>query len=245
MESSCFTFARLFVIALAALFPLTAKAQKPQVDLLLLVLASDVSRSVDERKFELQRQGYLAAIQNSRVLAAMTSGPTGRIGLMFAEWSGSSSYKVVVEWKIIDGADSARRFADSLAEAPRSFADRTSISYAIDESVKFLESAPFTSKRRVIDVSGDGTNNSGRIVTNARDEAVAKGITINGLVILSSARDSIWHTNPEHVNPFGGLANYYERNVVGGDGAFVKVAEDHDSFGKTILQKLIAEVAMK
>jgi hypothetical protein len=103
-----------------------------------------------------------------------------------------------------------------------------------------LKNAPYEAPRRTIDVSGDGTNNSGRDVTLARDEAVAQGITINGLVILSE-RPMAW--NPEHTNPPGGLANYYRNNVIGGPGAFVIVAEDFNSFGQAIVKKLIAEIA--
>jgi hypothetical protein len=147
----------------------------------------------------------------------------------------------VIDWTIVKDAASARQFGDQLMEIPRSFADRTSISGGIEFSVAQLEHAPFEATRRTIDVSGDGTNNSGRDVTRARDEAVAKGITINGLVILSD-RPLSW--NPEHTNPPGGLANYYRDNVIGGPNAFVMVAEKFESFGKAILNKLIAEIAL-
>ena len=150
------------------------------------------------------------------------------------------SQKVVIGWTAIDNDASARQFGDALFEAPRSFADRTSISAAIDFSMVQLAQAPFESRRRTIDVSGDGTNNAGRDVIGARDEAVAKGVTINGLVILTDT-PSAW--NPEHTNPPGGLAAYYRNNVIGGPGAFVMVAQDFNSFGQAIIQKLIAEVA--
>jgi hypothetical protein len=146
----------------------------------------------------------------------------------------------VIDWTIIKDAESAKSFAAGLVEAPRSFADRTSISGGTEFAVSQLERAPFEAKRRTIDVSGDGTNNSGRDVTLARDEALAKGITINGLVILSE-RPLPW--NPEHTNPPGGLGKYYQDNVIGGPGAFVMVAENFNSFGQAILNKLIAEVA--
>lgn len=147
---------------------------------------------------------------------------------------------MVIDWTVISDADSARRFSDQLAEAPRSFADRTSISGAIDFFVVLIERAPFTATRRAIDVSGDGNNNSGRDVQSARDEAVAKGITINGLVILTEQTMS-W--NREHTNPPGGLENYYRNNVTGDPGAFVVVAENFNSFGKALIKKLIAEIA--
>ena len=142
---------------------------------------------------------------------------------------------------MINNAESARRFSDGIVEAPRSFADRTSISAGIDFAVQQLERAPFEATRRAIDVSGDGTNNSGRDVIAARDQALAKGITINGLVILSTA-PLAW--NAEHTNPPGGLDEYYKRNVVGGPGAFVMVAQDFESFGQAMINKLIGEVAL-
>ncbi len=229
------TFRLLLLLLLSA--PL-ARAEEP-VDL-LLVLAADVSRSVDAQKFQLQREGYAAAIANPRVLNAIKSGLNGRIAVSFIEWSGLASQKIVIDWMVIDGAQTAQAFGDRLLESPRSFADRTSISGGIEFAVAQFGKAPFAAKRRTIDVSGDGTNNSGRDVTAARDEAVALGITINGLVILSE-RPMPW--NPEHTNPPGGLANYYRSNVAGGSGAFVMEAKEFESFGQAIVAKLIAEVA--
>ena len=228
----------LIAVAVVVIAPLARAAE--QVDL-LLVLASDVSRSVDQAKFQLQREGYAAAIADKRVLEAITGGRNRRIAVTFVEWSGVSSQRVVIDWTLIDSLDAARKFGDQLIELPRSFAERTSISGGIDFSMGVLARAPYESPRRTIDVSGDGTNNSGRDVTLARDEAVAKGVTINGLVILSD-RPMPW--NPEHTNPPGGLAYYYQTNVVGGPGAFVIVAEDFNSFGQAIIKKLIAEIAM-
>jgi len=207
---------------------------------LLLVLAADVSRSVDATKFQLQRDGYAAAISDPRVIDAIQSGRNGRIALIFTEWSGIGAQKVVIDWTTIGDADAAKTFGDRLLEAPRSFADRTSISGAIEFAMEQLARAPFDSTRRTIDISGDGTNNAGRDVALARDEAVAKGIVINGLPILSENPMS-W--NPDHTNPPGGLANYYRNNVVGGPGAFVMVAENFNSFGQAIIKKMIAEVA--
>jgi hypothetical protein len=199
-----------------------------------------VSRSVDQPKFQLQRDGYVAALNDPRVIEAIQSGAHRRIALCFVEWSGAGAQKVVVDWTLIDNADAARKFSDALVEAPRSFADRTSISGAIDFSMEQFPRAPFESKRRTIDVSGDGTHNSGRGLLAAREDALAKGVTINGLVILSE-RPLPW--NPEHTNPPGGLAKYYQDNVIGGPGAFVMVAENFHSFGQAIIAKLIAEIA--
>src|SRR6185295_1625126 len=187
-----------------------------QVDL-LLVLASDVSRSVDTRKFQLQREGYAAALSNPRVIDAIRSGPHGKIAICFVEWSGATSLKLVIDWTIVGDAASARRIGDQLIELPRSFADRTSISAGLEFAMAQLERAPFKGVRRTIDVAGDGTNNSGRDISQVRDEVLAKGVTINGLVILS---DSPLPWNPEHTNPPGGLGEYYRRNVIGGAGAF-------------------------
>jgi hypothetical protein len=207
---------------------------------LLLVLASDVSRSVNHQKFQLQRTGYAEALADSNVLQAVRSGLHGRIAVAFVEWAGFGAQKLVIDWALIDGRDAARRFGDQLLEAPRSFADRTSISGGIEFAAAQLARAPFKAVRRTIDVSGDGTNNAGRDVQMVRDEVVAKGITINGLVILSD-RGNLW--NPEHTNPAGGLEKYYRDNVIGGPGAFVMVAEDFQSFGRAIVKKLIAEIA--
>jgi hypothetical protein len=230
---------RILRLALACLALILPARAAEQVDL-LLVLAADVSRSVDHPKFQLQREGYAAAITNPRVLEAFASGVNRRIAMCFVEWSGVGAQKVVIDWTLIDGEEAARKFSDHLVEAPRSFADRTSISGGIDFSVAQLERAPFESRRKTIDISGDGTHNSGRGLDSARAEALAKGITINGLVILSE-RPLPW--NPEHTNPPGGLANYYRDNVIGGPGAFVMVAEDFKSFGQALVSKLIAEIA--
>jgi hypothetical protein len=227
-------FALLALVATAV----PSRADEP-VDL-LLVLAADVSRSVDHAKFQLQREGYAAAISDKRVLEAITSGRHRRIAVCFIEWSGVNAQQVVIDWTIISDENSARRFGDQLLELRRSFAERTSISGAIDFSVKQIEGAPFSAGRRTIDISGDGTNNSGRDVVSARDDAVAKGITINGLAILSD-RPLTW--NPEHTNPPGGLVSYFRNNVIGGPGAFVISAENFESFGQAIVKKLIAEIA--
>jgi hypothetical protein len=192
----------VLILAGAAAFPVVARAAE-QVDL-LLVLAADVSRSVDSGKFQLQREGYAAAVSDPHVLDAIRSGRTGRIGMTYIEWSGLGSQRVVIDWTTISDAETAKGFGDRLLEAPRSFADRTSISGAIEFAMSHLARAPFESQRRTIDVSGDGTNNSGRDVSLARDEALAQGITVNGLVILSET-PLAW--NPDHTPPPGGLDN--------------------------------------
>ncbi len=207
---------------------------------LLLVLSADISRSLDQAKFQLQRDGYAAALSSPRVLQAIQSGPHRKIAICFVEWSGMNAQKLVIDWAVIGDEESAKNFAAAIVEAPRAFFDRTSISGGIDFAMAQLERAPYTAERRVIDVSGDGTNNAGRDVRQARDEALAKGVNINGIVILTE-RPMPW--NPEHTNPPGGLAKYYETNVTGGPGSFVMAAENFESFGRAMTQKLIAEIA--
>jgi nitrite reductase/ring-hydroxylating ferredoxin subunit len=233
--------ARLITLIVAILLlpgVVTARAAE-EVDL-LLVLSSDVSRSIDAPKFRLQREGYAAAIVNPRVIEAIRSGVLGKIGVSFVEWSGVGAQTIVIDWTIIHDEASAKEFSAHVIEAPRAFAERTSISGGIDFAVAQLTRSPYDAVRRTIDISGDGTNNSGRNVIGARDEALAKGVTINGLVILTENPPSY---SAEHTNPLGGLDNYYRNNVVGGPGAFVMVAENFESFGQAILNKLIAEIA--
>jgi Protein of unknown function (DUF1194) len=230
--------ARLLAVVIAIAATSAAYAAE-EVDI-LLVLSSDVSRSIDAPKFKLQRDGYAAAIVNPRVLQAIRSGALGKIAISFVEWSGVGAQKIVIDWTIVRDEATARDFSAQVIEAPRAFADRTSISGGIDFAMAQLARAPFQSSRRTIDISGDGTNNSGRDVTDARDEALARGVTINGLVILSE-RPMSW--NADHTNPPGGLDNYYRNNVIGGPGSFVMVAENFNSFGQAILNKLIAEIA--
>jgi len=229
--------AAILLAAIATSLPV-ARAAEP-VDL-LLVLAADVSRSIDTPKFQLQRDGYAAAITDRRVLNVIKAGPNHRIAVCFVEWSGVGAQKIVIDWTIIQDETSARQFSSQVVEAQRSFSDRTSISGGIDFALAQFARAPYDAKRRTIDVSGDGTNNSGREVTSARDDAVADGVTINGLVILSD-RPLAW--NADHTNPAGGLEKYYRDNVMGGSGAFVMVAESFESFGQAIINKMIAEIA--
>ena len=227
----------VFVIATAVLIGLPVARAAEEVDL-LLVLASDVSRSIEAPKFKLQRDGYAAAIVNPRVIEAIRSGALGKIAISFVEWSGVRQQETVIDWTVIRDEATAKDFSAQVIEAPRAFADRTSISGGIDFAMAQLARAPFQANRHTIDVSGDGTQNSGRAVTEARDEAIAKGITINGLVIRNER-------NVVHTNPPGGLDAYYRNNVIGGPGAFVMVAENFSSLGETILNKLNSEIAPK
>ena len=205
-----------------------------------LVLAADVSRSIDNDEFKLQREGIATALQSPEVLRAIRSGPIGAIAISFVEWSGSGEQNVVLDWSVIRDEEGAAVVADQILKAPRSFVGRTSISEGIDFSVKRLEASGMTSTRRIIDVSGDGTNNSGRPITEARDDALARGIVINGLAIIN--------LNPNfgylaHTQPPGGLPNYYRENVIGGPGSFVLQIEDFHSFAQAMVQKLVQEIS--
>jgi hypothetical protein len=230
---------RSLFAAVAVVLCLLSTARAETVDL-LLVLAADVSRSIDAQKFQLQRDGYATAVTDHRVLDAIKSGPNGKIAICFVEWSGVGAQKVVIDWTTLSDEASGQKFGSQLAEAPRSFADRTAIGGGIDFAMEQFGRSPFQARRRVIDVSGDGTNNAGRDVVLARDEALAAGVTINGLVILSE-RPLAW--NADHTNPPGGLDKYYRDNVIGGPGAFVMVAENFNSFGQAIINKMVAEIA--
>ncbi|HYM04233.1 MAG TPA: DUF1194 domain-containing protein [Stellaceae bacterium] len=231
------SFLVLTILAtLACVGPISACAETLD---LALVLAADVSRSIDDQEFKLQREGYAAAITNPRVLEAIARGPHGGIAVCFIEWSGPDEQQVVSEWTVIRDGETAASFAATLLAAPRSFFGRTSISSALDFSRAYLAKAGDVD-RRVIDVSGDGTNNSGRAVRDARDETLAAGITINGLAIINQ------NPNPgyfAHTQPPEGLPAYYRQNVIGGPGAFLLVVQDFTTFGEAITNKLITEIA--
>jgi Protein of unknown function (DUF1194) len=231
-------FARI-IAALFAVFLAAAPARAEGVDL-LLVLAADVSRSIDDGEFALQRKGYAAALTDPRVIKAITGGPHHAIALTFMEWSGATDQKTVVDWTVIQDGEGAAVAAATILSAPRSFLSRTSISAAIDFSLERLNAAPMKAERRVIDISGDGTSNSGRAVTEARDEALAAGVTINGLAIINT------QANPGfalHTQPPGGLPNYYKENVIGGTGAFLLVVENFETFADSMTRKLVSEIA--
>ena len=230
---------RAALILLVLVLPALPRAAAETVDL-QLVLAADVSRSIDDDEFKLQRQGYANAFRDPRVLRAIRSGQFGRIAVCYLEWSGPESMAVIADWTVIGDEESAAAFSDTIAAAQRPFANRTAIGAAIDFArSQFLRSG-VESQRRVIDVSGDGTNTNGREPAPARDDALAAGITINGLVILSP-EPMPW--NPYHTHPPGGLDNYYRENVAGGPGAFVLVVEDFNSFAYAVVNKLIKEIA--
>ena len=233
------TMAKRLVVAIFVAASWGAAAWAERVDI-QLVLAADVSRSVDADEFKLQREGYAAAFNDPRVLRAIKSGGLGKIAVCFVEWSGEWAQKIVIDWTVIEDEESAAGFSATLMTAPRSFADRTSIGAAIDYSVAQFGRSGHESQRRTIDVSGDGTNTNGKAPAVARDQALALGIVINGLVILSP-EPMPW--NPYHTHPPGGLENYYRENVAGGPGSFVMVVEDFQSLAYAITNKLIREIA--
>ncbi|HYB10969.1 MAG TPA: DUF1194 domain-containing protein [Alphaproteobacteria bacterium] len=205
-----------------------------------IVLAADVSRSVDDDEFNLQREGYARAFTNPQVLQAIQAGANRGIAVTFVEWSGASDQKVVADWTIVRDGESGAVFSSMILAPPRSFAGLTSISAAVDFSMKLFADGRFQTARRVIDISGDGTSNSGRPILQARDEAIAQGVTINGLTILNL------HPNPgflAHTQPPGGLPNYYRENVIGGPMSFLVEIEDFKSFGEAIVSKLVGEIA--
>lgn len=237
---------RLVLLLLATLLlPWPAAAEERRVDL-ALVLLTDVSRSVDEREYALMKEGYATALTDPRVLAAIAGGPNAAVALMYVEFAGAHEVRTMVDWQVVDDAASAGAFAARLKAAPRSFWGRTSISAGIEHAMAALErdlaARGIVAERLVIDVCGDGTNNSGREVTTVRDEAVAAGIAINALVIHSDPA-SAWIA--AHVNPPGGLTQWFRDNVMGGEGAFVLEIEGFESFGHGITRKLITEIAQK
>lgn len=206
---------------------------------LALVLAADNSGSVDEDEFRLQRQGYATALTSPAVLDAIKRAPHQAIAVTFIEWSGIEQQKVIAEWTVIRDGETAAVFASAIIGAPRGLVGGTSISAAIDFAVRYFAKSGVESERRIIDISGDGTNNDGPPVTKARDEAVAIGITINGLAILNEHRGA----EDPHTHPPGGILEYYQQNVIGGRGAFALVAKDLSSFGQAIVDKLVGEIA--
>jgi len=224
----------LLAAAGAAALAYPARADEP-VDV-ALVLAVDVSRSIDEDEARLQREGYRAAVSDPRVIEAVRGGMLGGIAIAYVEWAGIEYQRLVIPWTRIGSQRDADGWAEALAQAPRTSLSWTSISGGVEFSRQLIAQCPYEATRRVIDVSGDGVNNSGPPAEQARDRAVAEGITINGLPILN---DRPTFGRPPPVP----LDQYYRESVVGGPGAFVIAAEDFDAFGQAVRRKLIREVA--
>lgn len=217
------------VVACAAASRASAQSDAQREVDLHLVLAVDASGSVNQTRFELQRAGYAAAFRDKDVQMAIRSGALGRIAVTMLQWTGPRLHVVVVPWVLVDGREGSEALAAAIDKAPRQlFGGGTSISGAIDFSATLFALSPFQGGRRVIDVSGDGANSSGRPATVARDAAVAQGIVINGLPILAVEWD---------------LAEHYRDEVIGGPGAFMVPAKDFNDFADAVRRKLILEIS--
>jgi hypothetical protein len=221
--------------ALNSGYRLVAGSEQPSVDV-ELVLAVDVSYSMDPGELLLQREGYAEAIVSNEFLQAIKAGPNRRLALVYVEWSGPSDQKIIVPWRLIDSRESAAAVAAEIAKAPVRMGSRTSISGAINFALPLFDADPYRGLRRVIDVSGDGVNNDGSPVTIARDAALARGITINGLPIMLEGRLSSQMDIDD-------LDLYYEDCVIGGAGSFMVTIRSRDGFKEAIRTKLVLEVA--
>lgn len=211
------------------------EARDPVVDV-ELVLAVDVSYSMDMDELAIQREGYAQAIVSKEFLSALKTGPTGKIAVTYFEWAASTDQKLIIPWRIIDGPESADAVAAEIMKTPIRRASRTSISGAIHFAMPLFEANSYAGLRRVIDISGDGPNNNGAPVTIARDEALAKGIVINGLPIMAK---ELSYSTMDIEN----LDLYYEDCVIGGPGSFVVPIKEREKFKEAIRTKLVMEVA--
>ncbi len=196
-----------------------------------IVLAVDVSRSMDLDEFAVQRNGYIAALRHPDLMRAITAGRLGRVAVAYFEWSGEARDGTLIPWRVIDGPSAAAGLADEIEAMPIIRGRGTSISNALHFGAALIDNGSVEGTRRIIDVSGDGANNFGPPVTGARDETLGRGITINGLPIVASLG-----TMPD-------LDLYYQDCVVGGEGSFVLVARTSDELARTIRRKLILEIS--
>ncbi|MEF2553003.1 DUF1194 domain-containing protein [Aurantimonas sp. A2-1-M11] len=201
-----------------------------------LILAVDVSWSMDRGEQEIQRAGYAAAFRSEDVQKAIMGGPHGRVAVSYIEWAGTMSQAVVVPWMLIESREAADGFAYRLQTEEPDRERRTSIASAIDFAAPLFEGNGFDGLRRVIDISGDGPNNQGRMVTDARDAAVARGIVINGLPLMTSGGYSSWGAIPD-------LDLYYAECVIGGPGSFMIPVNDWSQFPDAVRRKLVMELA--
>jgi hypothetical protein len=211
------------------------KDSVPSVDV-ELVIAVDISYSMDMDELAIQREGYAQAIVSKDFLQAMKAGPNRKVAVTYFEWSASSDQKIIIPWRVIDGPESADAVANEIMKAPVRRGSRTSISGAINFAMPLFEENPYRGLRRVIDISGDGPNNNGVPVAGAREAALEKGITINGLPIM--VKEPSYSTLD-----IDNLDFYYEDCVIGGPGSFVVAIKDRDKFKEAIRTKLILEVA--
>jgi Protein of unknown function (DUF1194) len=212
-----------------------AEDAKPNVDI-ELILAVDVSYSMDMDELAIQREGYAQAIVSKEFLQALKAGPNGKISITYFEWAASSDQKIIIPWRLIDGPETADAVASEILKTPVRRASRTSISGAIYFAMPLFNEDPYHGLRRVIDISGDGPNNNGAPVVGARDEALSKGIVINGLPIM--VKEPSYSTMD-----IDNLDWYYEDCVIGGPGSFVVPIKDREKFKEAIRTKLLLEVA--
>jgi hypothetical protein len=201
-----------------------------------LVIAVDVSYSMDIDELAIQREGYAQAIVSKDFLQALRAGPGSKVAVTYFEWSMSGDEKIIIPWRVIDGQESADAVAAEIKKTPVRRGSSTSISGAINFAVQLFEENPYRGLRRVIDISGDGPNNDGVPVTDARDAALEKGIIINGLPVMVKEPS---YSTIDIVN----LDLYYEDCVIGGPGAFVMTIKDRENFQEAIRTKLVLEVA--
>jgi hypothetical protein len=221
----------------ACLFAVPARADAPEQVDLELILAIDVSGSIDEEEAALQRQGYLRALVHPQVIEAISGGERRKIGVTYIEWAGYHYQRIVADWSVISDKSSAEAFVAKIAAVPVSTERWTSISGAVEFAMKRFELSPYRGTRRVIDISGDGRNNNGRDLAEVRREALAAGIIINGLPIVND-RPTRWGTPPER-----DLDLYYRDHVIGGPGAFYVVADGFNAFANAIRTKLVREIS--
>lgn len=224
-------------LAAPAAPPSTAQAadEAKRVDV-ELILAVDVSYSMDMDELALQREGYALAVTSKEFLQALKTGPTGKVAVIYFEWAAANDQKIVVPWRMIDGPESAGALAEEILQAPLRRASRTSISGAINFAMPLFETNDYEGLRRVIDISGDGPNNNGEPVAGPREAALGKGVTINGLPIMSK------ETNYATMD-IENLDWYYEDCVIGGAGSFVVPIKTKEKFKEAIRTKLVMEVA--
>ncbi|MBH5401068.1 DUF1194 domain-containing protein [Bradyrhizobium sp. CNPSo 4010] len=211
---------------------------RPVVDV-ELVIAVDVSYSVEPDVLAAQREGYAKAIVSKEFLRASRAGPSGKMALTYFEWSSTGDQKIIVSWRQIDGPESAEAAAAEIMKAPIRRGSRTSISSAIKFAVSLIEQSPYRGTRRIIDISGDGPNSNGDPVTTARDTALQQGIVITGLPIMTFATPA----DPTDFQHIDHIDWYYEDCVIGGPGSFVVPITGRENFKEAIQTKLVLEVA--
>ncbi|MET1413622.1 DUF1194 domain-containing protein [Roseibium sp. HPY-6] len=201
-----------------------------------LVLAVDISQSMDTEEQEIQRAGYVAALTSREFLDAIQVGPIGRVAVTYMEWGGVDEHFIVADWTVVQDAASASHFASKIAEAPLRQVQRTSIASALQKSVELVETNQYMGLRRVIDISGDGPNNQGGSVTEMRDRMIAAGVTINGLPLMMKSNKNTWQAMLN-------LDHYYEDCVIGGPGSFAIPVRSKEGFADAIRMKLVLEIA--